>query len=235
MNLGQNLRSPLDADLSSIRTLAIRHRATLAGTAFGVLLVDVRWWWTGEVEFAFLLWNLFLAWLPLGFAELLTFSLERRPWNRPVNLFLGLAWLLFFPNAPYLLTDLLHWRPRSGMPHWFDLLLLLHFALLGTTLGFASLHIIRRQVLARFPPLIANAFTMVVLLLASFGIYLGRFQRWNSWDALTTPHRLLFDVLGRCLRPWEHPRTWGFTLMMTGVLLSLWWAWSSKLNRREVG
>jgi uncharacterized membrane protein len=206
---------------------ALRHRAALAGTAFGLVLLNVRWRFSGHFEFGFLLWNLFLAWLPLGFAELLTLRLKREQWFRPANVALAIAWLLFFPNAPYLLTDVLHWHPRRDAPPWLDLMLLLHFALLGTALGFASLRVVRRVVAARCGPWVAHGFTVAALLAASFGIYLGRFQRWNSWSVLTAPDRLSADILSRLLWPWEHPRTWGFTLAMTGVLLSLWWAWNS--------
>jgi uncharacterized membrane protein len=140
---------------------------------------------------------------------------------------LAIAWLLFFPNAPYLLTDVLHWHPRREAPPWLDLMLLLHFALLGTALGFASLRVVRRVVAARCGPWVAHGFTVAALLAASFGIYLGRFQRWNSWSVLTAPGRLSADIFSRFFWPWEHPRTWGFTLAMTGVLLTLWWAWNA--------
>jgi uncharacterized membrane protein len=89
----------------------------LAGTAFGLVLLNIRWRFSGHFEFGFLVWNLFLAWLPLGFAELLALRLKQEPWLRPTNLALGVAWLLFFPNAPYLLTDVLHWHPRRDAPH----------------------------------------------------------------------------------------------------------------------
>ncbi len=205
----------------------LRHRAALLATVFGMGLVHLRWWWSGFLEFAFLLWNLFLAWLPVLFADLLARRLRERtvPWPSPGNLALGAGWLLFFPNAPYLLTDVLHWRPRVGAPPWFDLLLLLHFALLGTALGFSSLRTVRRCVAAVGRPLWTQVFTVAALTLASFGVYLGRFQRFNSWDVLTAPTRLAADIAGCVLRPWAHPHAWGFTLALTGLLLTLWWTW----------
>lgn len=213
----------------------LRHRAALLATVFGFGLVHLRWWRSGFLEFAFLLWNLFLAWLPVVFADLLAQRRRLRAGSSAGQIALAAGWLLFFPNAPYLLTDILHWRPRVGAPPWFDLLLLLHFALLGTALGFTSLRTMRRCVAAAGGLRWTPVFTVMALGLASFGIYLGRFQRFNSWDVLTAPHRLAADIAGCVLQPWAHPHAWGFTLAMTGLLLSLWWTWTAPARELRLG
>jgi uncharacterized membrane protein len=60
----------------------------------------------------------------------------------------------------------------------------------------------------------------VLLFAASFGVYLGRFLRWNSWDIISHPFSLLHDIASRCLHPEDHPRTWGVTVLL-GTFLSL--------------
>jgi uncharacterized membrane protein len=61
---------------------------------------------------------------------------------------------------------------------------------------------------------------IVFLFLSVFGIYLGRFLRWNSWDIISNPFGLMIDIIDRFVNPFSHPRTWGLTLLM-GALLNM--------------
>ena len=99
------------------------------GSIAAVLLIIFRVFYSGSITFVFLIWNLFLAWVPVIFALL------ARRWRRIPLLALaaGFVWLLFLPNAPYLVTDLIHLRPRAAAPFWYDLITLFTFALLGTS------------------------------------------------------------------------------------------------------
>lgn len=177
-----------------------------------------RVWWTGRVTYAFLLWNVGLAVVPYSFAKALA-AAERRGWASPALLPLFGAWLLFFPNAPYVLTDLLHLRPKPGAPLWFDLALLLSCG--GTSLAFGLLSLLDVQaVVERRLGWVLGWLTAVgSLLLSGFGIYLGRYQRWNSWDIVTKPTALLLDVADRFVHPLHHPRTWGVTVLFGGLLV----------------
>jgi uncharacterized membrane protein len=155
-------------------------------------------------ELGFLLWNLFLAWIP--WLAALAFAAARAPVALAAS---GAVWLLFLPNAPYLITDLVHLRPRAGVPHWYDVLLFGAFALAGCVLGWASLEAVHRRVARALGPLAEAVVVAIVLFLKGFGVYLGRFLRWNSWDviarpsalaaaaasALATPRALVFSVL----------------------------------------
>src|ERR1051326_2665661 len=113
-------------------------KVMLMSSLLSLLLLLFRIFFTGNVSFIFLGWNLFLAWLPLIFAsflsEIRSYSSKRWP---PIFVF-G-AWLVFFPNSPYIITDLFHLWKRPGMPLWFDLFLLISFAWNGLLLGFISL------------------------------------------------------------------------------------------------
>ena len=61
---------------------------------------------------------------------------------------------------------------------------------------------------------------ITLLFMASFGVYLGRFLRWNSWDIITNPFGLASDISDRFINPLDHPRTWGVTVLL-GVFLNL--------------
>ena len=123
-------------------------------------------------------------------------------------------WLLFLPNAPYILTDLVHLRPRAGVPYWFDILLIASFAFNGLLVGFFSLAQVHDVLVQRLRPAYAWAMILLASIGSGYGIYLGRVQRWNSWDILRHPLRLAVD----CLRPWVHPFAHKEALVMTAIL-----------------
>ena len=183
-------------------------------------LLGYRIHWAGHTQFVFLAWNLFLAAIPLGFAVLLS-KIER--WRLATPFISG--WLLFFPNAPYVLTDLLHLHPRSGIPVWYDLLMLLSFALVSLWMGFQSLQLVQVWIARKSSLLMAWSFVGICLMLSGFGIYLGRFLRWNSWDIVSNPGSLLGDIWERFADPLAHGQTWGVTLGFGGLLLVAYLFW----------
>lgn len=159
-----------------------------------VALILARVVWTGQLRYAFLIWNLFLAWLPLIFALLAHEKYQQgagRNWRFFV---LGGTWLLFFPNAPYIFTDLIHLTTRF-LPHfWVDLMLILLCALTGLVSGFVSLFLMQAIVARIFGRLASWMFVAAVAGLSSFGIYLGRFLRFNSWDVLFQPVKVYHGI-----------------------------------------
>jgi len=91
------------------------------------------------------------------------------------------------------------------------------FALTGVCVAFISLFLLHRVVERRRGPVVGWLFVAVVSGLTGFGVYLGRFERWNSWDLVTHPGRVLADVGDRFLDPSSHLRTLGLTAMMAAV------------------
>lgn len=175
--------------------------------------------YTGSKMFLFLNWNLFLAFIPWLTGILIRLKPEAQQHKGLMAGFV-LLWLAFFPNAPYILTDLFHLRRQSEVPIWFDLTLILSYAWTGLLFGFFSLLDVQ-SVLQRFLPAKKAAVLPVILLfLSGFGIYLGRYLRWNSWDIIQQPLALLTDISNRFTDPVHHPRTWGMTFFM-GLLLNV--------------
>lgn len=195
-----------------------------ASVAFTVALVFARIHHTGHQSFRFLLWNLFLAVLPFGATVVLRVVSERRT-SRVTRVALAPLWALWFvfwPNAPYLVTDFVHLAPRRDVPQWFDLLLLLSCAHNGLMLGLGSLYDAERSLVAMTPS--RRWFAPVVVGLAitagAFGIFLGRFQRWNSWDLATQPVAVLADSLAILAAPASHRTAW-FVTVSLGAFLSI--------------
>ena len=165
-----------------------------------------------------LVWNLFLAWIPYLVSLMVAylFRQQRRRWWLVV--LLGFIWLIFFPNAPYLLTDFLHLQERPYVPVWYDILLLATFAWTGCFLGIASLRIMQGMVERFLGKIISWLFVMLAIGASSLGVYLGRFSRWNSWDILTQPELILAEVIGKVSNPLSNLRFLGFTLLFISFL-----------------
>ncbi len=190
------------------------------------IVLNVRFHLAGHNYYAFMLWNLFLAAIPLGL------SLGLRRVDRLVFALPLLAvWLLFFPNAPYVLTDLMHLNEHpSNVPKWLDLLMLLSFAFVSLWFGFQSLHIVQQWFTQKYSQTTAWCVSVGSLGLSGFGIYLGRFERWNSWDLLRRPGSLLGRIASHVLDPLAHTNTWGFTLGFGMMLIFAYLFWFSAMT-----
>lgn len=180
---------------------------------FSLFLIALRIVKTDKVTYYFLTFNMFLALVPLAFAYLLRlFFFDHL--HRPLALILLATWLIFLPNAPYIVTDFVHLRPRHGIPIWFDIILVFGFASAGMLSGFISLRIVQLMVKFQFGT-VASWLTVIVSLFASgYAIYLGRFLRLNSWNILTQPLSILSLVLDHALNPIEHYYVFAVTAIM---------------------
>jgi len=169
-----------------------------------LVLVSARVIYTGNLRYGFLIWNLFLAWLPLAFALLACEEYHQRSCRSWRFVALSAAWLLFVPNAPYMFTDLIH-LTRGYLAHfWVDLVLILCCALTGLVLGFLSLFLMQSVVKRVFGRAASWFFIAGVAGLSSFGIYLGRFMRFNSWDVLLKPFALSRGIGNWAVNPFGH-------------------------------
>lgn len=201
-----------------------KYRAILPVTVFSILLIVGRVIYTGELMFCFLLWNIFLAAIPLYFSHKARASTT----NIPRLLFSG-VWLLFFPNAMYIITDLFHLQDRAVVPLWYDLLLLFSAALNGLAYGLISL----RNIDKTWTPFISGRWRHVliflVMILCGYGIYLGRFDRWNSWDIVTQPYYLIRCVAYDLIHPLRSKEVWALSTCF-GAWLYLLYRYIQKIK-----
>lgn len=201
---------------------------TLTFLCFGLFMF--RFLYVGFPLFIFLNWNLFLAFIPWALTTLLIL----RPKLQDFRFFTTgviLIWLLFFPNAPYILTDLFHLGPKVGIPVWFDLVMILAFAWTGLLFGFLSLWDLEKIYKNIIPVFWLRILSIGLLFIGSFGIYLGRYLRWNSWDIIQHPFGLIKDIAVRFLNPFEHPSTWGMTIFMGLLLNMIYWSFRIMMKR----
>jgi uncharacterized membrane protein len=184
-----------------------------------------------SVDFRFLLWNLFLAWVPLVLA-LFVYDRYRRgtPLARLTPALV--LWLLFLPNAPYIVTDFVHLSATRVPPLWFDGVELSAFAWTGMLLGFVSLYLVHAVVRNRFGGAVGWAGVLGVLALVSAGVFLGRVKRWNSWDVLTQPRSLLAQLHAHLADPASLARATGVTLATTLALALAYLVFYALLDAR---
>ena len=196
--------------------MSARRIAVLAAFVLGSLgccaLVLVRIAYTGVPNFEYLIWNLFLAWVPFLLA-LVIYDGRRRGMGAVGLTTLGTLWLLFFPNAPYILTDFIHLERDPLSPLWFDGLTIAAFAATGLLLGLGSLYLVQSAVRRELGWLVVGG----ALMLGSVGIYLGRFVRLNSWDFFTNPHYVAYLVRLRLSDPLGNPKL--IAVVVTSTLM----------------
>src|SRR5215210_7125675 len=203
--------------MSDRRALALFSLALASALSVGALLA--RWAYGEAGAYDFLAWNLFLAWIPLA-AAVAVHDSSRRGTKRLHLLPLAAIWIMFLPNAPYLLTDFIHLGTRDDAPLWFDIVLFASFAWTGMLLGFLSIFIMQAVVRRIHGSTWSWVLVASSLAASSFGIYLGRSLRWNSWDFLLQPGALLRDIWARVADPLAYPQGLGMTIALTAVLFT---------------
>ncbi len=179
-----------------------------------ILLVAARVAYSDSGRHAGLIWNLFLAWIPF----MLAYFAHAVSWRRSTLYFvlpaIAFLWLIFFPNAPYLLTDLQDLSRRAvGAPLWYDVIIVVWASWTGMLLGVISLYLMQDIIIRTFGRTAGWVFVFVISALSSFGIYIGRFVRLNSWDILQNPGETAQQIVGLVIDP--SMRLAAFTILYT--------------------
>lgn len=201
------------------------------GFLFCAALLTMRIKVTESFHYLFLVWNLFLAFIPYG----ITFILKsQESWQRKNWTLLPIfgIWLLFLPNTPYLISDLQHLQHAPQHLLWYDALLLFVFATYGLFIMTVSIQemreILSKKIATKWLPIVLVS----IFVLCGFGIYLGRFLRWNSWDILQNPMGLFEDILMRIRHPFTYAQTWIVTFGYAGIT-SLFYLWYTSLSQTK--
>ncbi|OUR99484.1 hypothetical protein A9Q86_12215 [Flavobacteriales bacterium 33_180_T64] len=185
--------------------------------ALSIILLMIRMKLNQSFYLLFLVWNLFLAIIPF----VITTVLSSKPKNHKLTFLIAFSvWLLFLPNAPYIITDLLHLT--NGKPHllWLDVLVILSFAFNGLILFFLSLSDMEKLLKQHVKPKFIFPILLSIFGLTAFGIYLGRFLRYNSWEIISNPNYLLNDIMHIVIQPMANKEVWLFTILF-GTFLNI--------------
>lgn len=210
-----NVRRPL-----SPRQRVVVSLAGLTAVSLGFYFVGA--YTNQSLRYAYLTWNLFLAWLPLVMVILLLRSLQTRLWTHWLPFGLTVVWLVLLPNSFYMISDFIHLQdvPRHNL--LYDVVMFTAFIITAASLGFSSLYLVHSQLRKRLNLRDSSIVVGIVLFLCSFAIYLGRDLRWNSWDVLLNPAGIIFDVSDHLLHPLQHSSMFTTTLSFFVLLGSLY-------------
>lgn len=181
---------------------------------------------SGVARYVYVPENLALAWIALLFAWLLKDQLTKRKWLSWQNVALSLLWLIFVPNAWYVLTDFIHVESHGEVSQLYDIMMMSSLVFAGFTVGFASLLIIHKELYKRLGTIRAHLCVFLIIFLSSFAIYLGRNLRWNTWDIVADPGGLILNVTDRVIDPLNYPSAHSVTLLfiilLGGIYMAIW-------------
>ena len=204
----------------------------ILSSGLAMLFYGMRVSYANNWNYSNLMWNLFLAWVPYVFSFLAASFHRVFPKRWWLVVLTAIPWLVFFPNAPYMVTDFYHLAQRPPVPFWYDIGLITIFTFAGFFLAIASLRTMHHLVEASFGKLTGWVFAIFVLSLGGLGVYLGRFGRWNSWDILLQPKSVIKDIASQLLNPLDNLGFVGFTLMFTAIMIVFYLMFVS-VNRLE--
>ena len=203
------LKFILERNTSALLTM---KKWLIISCGFSCLLLAARVIVTGYLTYVFLPWNLFLAVLPYAITEWL-WACPRIAMNKMKLLGFIILWILFIPNSFYILTDLFHLDNFHSAPKWFDLLMIFSFAWNGLLLGLMSV----RKTELILEVISGRGFSLfivfIVMWLNAFGIYIGRYLRFNSWDIITQPFSLFNEMFEVLLHPVRNKMEWGMIMV----------------------
>jgi uncharacterized membrane protein len=209
----------------------------LAATLVSIGLFGYGAWRNHSTVYDYLIWNLGLAWLPFIFAVRLTDLLKHKLWSSWEALATSVLWLVFLPNSFYMISDFIHLQEVQRVDVLYDAVMFTAFIFTGVVLGFSSLYLVHGQLRRRLPGRMAGLWIAATLLICSGAVYVGRDLRWNSWDILTNPGGLLFDVSDRLQHPAAYPQMLVTVVSFFVLLVSMYslaWFGIRLLSRHEM-
>lgn len=206
--------------LSRFKTFALVSISIL----FSIFLLMIRMKLTYSFFYLFLVWNLFLAVIPFAIT---TYLVSLPKLNKYVFILWFCIWLLFLPNAPYIITDLLHLKVSTTHLLWLDILVIMAFALTGILLFYLSINDMKTMLLNLTNKKTAKYISSTTIFLSGFGVYLGRFLRYNSWEIISNPKVLFIDILQISIKPFNHQEAWLFTILFGAFLWLGNWAFKT--------
>lgn len=210
--------------MQSLKTLIQSRFKTLSfvtlALTFSIVTLMVRIKLNKSFFYLFLVWNVFLAIIPYA----ITMYLNTKEKISKLRLSIWfLVWLVFLPNAPYIVTDLIHIKIGSDSFLWLDVLVVLSFALSGLFLFYLSILDFQNLISKQYNKVAKESLTIIILFLCGFGVYLGRFLRYNSWEIISNPKLLISDIITIIISPFQHSEAWLFTLGFGGFLVVGYW------------
>lgn len=186
-----------------------------------VLLNILRIMLFGNTSFIYILWNILLAFIPFFISSILILNTDPASQSqggknniiKPFFIIGFILWLIFLPNAPYVITDFIHLGKIHAVPVMYDTFLLFASASVALLMGLYSLFHMEKMLLLKFPKKTTNILIAIIILFTSFGMYLGRFLRFNSWDLFTSHNSIAFGIWNALSSPNNLMNIYSYTIL----------------------
>lgn len=198
-----------------MKTILNKHLYVILASTISILIASCTLLFrikeTQDIYLLFMVWNVFLASIPISITILLEIN---KKWQSNTFLFLVMfsVWLLFLPNSFYMITDFIHIKNSISGTIWYDITIIFSFAISGLIMGYYSLFQMKKIIHSKFSN--SKYFIISILLLSSFGVYLGRYLRWNSWDIIQHPYQIFKDIAAMLLHPTLHLNAYKTTFVL---------------------
>lgn len=163
-------------------------------TILAVVLNILRVIIWGKMSLIYILWNILLAFIPFLISFILLSLSKEKKLSKIIFIIGFIIWMLFIPNAPYIVTDFIHLGEIHSVPMIYDVFLIFSSASVGLMLGFHSFFHIEQIIKTKYSPRFTSLIMGLIMIIISFGIYLGRFMRFNSWDVFVNHTSLIKNV-----------------------------------------
>lgn len=223
------MKKELSARRKAVLALAFASLSSVALLSAAIIVND-SW------DYVWLTWNLALAWIPLVLAAVLVRVLRKKRWSSWQAIILTVAWLLFLPNSFYIITDYVHLFGEQRPEFMLDLAMFSSFAVNGVILGYASLYLLHQQVRSRLNSHLGLWLVGAALLVSSYGIYMGRFLRWNTWDVVVNAPMVLVDVSNSIIYASNYQHIFAtvlaFFVLLTSTYVALWYIFQTLRDKK---
>lgn len=166
-----------------------------------------------NTSFIYILWNILLAFIPFFISSILIFKTDKNNIIKPFFIISFILWLIFLPNAPYVITDFIHLGRVHAVPVMYDIFLLFTSAATALLMGLYSLFHMEKMLLLKFSKKVTNILITIIILFTSFGMYLGRFLRFNSWDLFISHNSLVFGIWNALSNPNNLMNIYSYTIL----------------------
>lgn len=167
----------------------------------------------GSTAFLYIIWNVFLAVVPFVISSIMLLYANKMNLLKPAFVIGFILWFLFLPNAPYVVTDFIHLGRIHSVPVMFDIFVLFSSAWVALLMGFYSLSHMEKILQLKFTKKVTNLIIVFIILFASFGVYLGRYLRFNSWDFFTSHNFLLTSIWRIFTQSNDYVNVYAYTLL----------------------
>lgn len=182
----------------------------------------------GTHSFLYIFWNIFLASVPFIMSSFMLIRINKSNFYNPISIFCFIIWFLFLPNAPYVITDFIHLGEVRNVPVMYDIILLFTSSIVSMLFGLYSMEQMEKILAHKFSEKLIKVIMLLIIFFTSFGIYLGRTLRFNSWDLFVNYHSLFQAIREIFMNSSKHINAYFYTVIFFFLIYTSYIAFKNR-------